>query len=275
MVINATGPFTDRVRRLADESIASMISPSQGIHLVFDRSFLPGNSAIMVPHTRDGRVMFAIPWKGHTLVGTTDTPIQEVSLEPRPLPEEIDFILETAGQYLHKAPARSDVLSVFVGIRPLANRGDSGNTAALSREHTIRIDRSGLLTIAGGKWTTYRRMAEDCIDQAAVLAELPEKPAVTLHLDIHGFHNHAGEFGNFAIYGSDGGAIQELIRHDPEPGRAVALGADLLRCRSGLGGKSRNGPECRRCARASYPGAIPQCPSGFGNGSPGRRHHGA
>jgi glycerol-3-phosphate dehydrogenase len=159
--------------------------------------------------------MFAIPWKGHTLVGTTDTPIEEVSLEPRPLPEEVDFILETAGQYLHRAPSRSDVLSVFVGIRPLANRGDSGNTAALSREHMIRIDNSGLLTIAGGKWTTYRRMAEDCIDQAAVLAELPEKPAVTLHLDIHGFHKKASEFGNFAIYGSDGGAIQELIRQDP------------------------------------------------------------
>ena len=221
VVINATGPFTDSVRRLADPSIASMLSPSQGIHLVFDRSFLPGNSAIMVPHTRDGRVMFAIPWKGHTLVGTTDTPIQDVSLEPRPLPEEIDFILETAGQYLHKAPARSDVLSVFVGIRPLANRGDSGNTAALSREHTIRIDRSGLLTIAGGKWTTYRRMAEDCIDQAAVLAELPEKPAVTLHLDIHGFHRNASEFGNFAIYGSDGGAIQELIRQDPSLGEPL------------------------------------------------------
>lgn len=221
VVINATGPFTDGVRRLADESIASMISPSQGIHLVFDHSFLPGNSAIMVPHTQDGRVMFAIPWKGHTLVGTTDTPIQEVSLEPRPLPEEIDFILETAGQYLHKAPARSDVLSVFVGIRPLANRGDSGNTAALSREHTIRIDPSGLLTIAGGKWTTYRRMAEDCIDQAAVLAELPEKPAVTLHLDIHGFHKHAGKFGNLAIYGSDGGAIEELIRHEPSLGEPL------------------------------------------------------
>jgi glycerol-3-phosphate dehydrogenase len=137
------------------------------------------------------------------------------------LPEEIDFILETAGQYLHKAPARSDILSVFVGIRPLANRGDSGNTAALSREHTIRIDSCGLLTIAGGKWTTYRRMAEDCIDQAAVLAELPEKPTVTLHLEIHGFHKNAGEFGKFAIYGRDGGAIQELIRQDPSLGEPL------------------------------------------------------
>ncbi len=170
VVINATGPFTDSVRRLADASVEPMIAPSQGIHLVFDRSFLSGDSAIMVPHTRDGRVMFAIPWKGHTVVGTTDTPIEEPSLEPLPLAEEVDFILETAGKYLHRVPTRKDVLSVFAGIRPLVNRGNSSRTAGLSREHTIHIDSSGLLSIAGGKWTTYRRMAEDCVDQAATLA---------------------------------------------------------------------------------------------------------
>jgi glycerol-3-phosphate dehydrogenase len=138
-----------------------MIAPSQGIHLVFDRSFLPGQSAIMVPHTIDGRVMFAIPWRGHTLVGTTDTPIPEPTLEPSAREEEIEFILKTAGQYLHKAPSRGDVLSVFTGIRPLVTAAKTSNTAALSRDHTIHIDASGLLTIAGGKWTTYRHMAED------------------------------------------------------------------------------------------------------------------
>jgi glycerol-3-phosphate dehydrogenase len=228
VVVNATGPFSDSVRRMADPSVAAMISPSQGVHLVFDRSFLPGNSAIMVPHTADGRVMFAIPWNLHTLVGTTDTPIADASLEPRPLPQEIDFILETAGCYLHKAPTRADVLSVFVGIRPLVSSGHAGSTAAISRDHTIHIDGSGLLSIAGGKWTTYRRMAEDCINQAATLAELPEKPAVTSHLNIHGFHRHASKFENLASYGSDAIAIQDLNRNEPRLG--AALHPELVYC---------------------------------------------
>src|SRR5882724_1207808 len=214
VVINATGAFSDAVRKMADPSVTPIIAPSQGIHLVFDRSFLPGNSAIMVPHTPDGRVMFAIPWHGHTVVGTTDTPISDVSLEPLPLPEEIDFILETAGRYLHKVPTRSDVLSVFVGIRPLVGNGDTNSTAALSRDHTIRIDNSGLLSIAGGKWTTYRRMAEDCVNQAATLAHLPEKGAVTENLKIHGFHLDPKQFEDLGVYGSDAFAIERLIRED-------------------------------------------------------------
>src|SRR5262249_2026471 len=182
VVVNAGGPLSDRVRRLIHPDVEALIAPSQGIHLVFDGSFLPRRSAIMVPHTTDGRVMFAIPWHGHTLVGTTDTPIDRVDLEPRPLDEEIEFILETAGRYLQKPATRADGLSVFVGIRPLVRAGSSGNTAALSRDHTIHIDASGLLTIAGGKWTTYRHMAEDCVDHAATLARLPEKPCVTRNL---------------------------------------------------------------------------------------------
>ena len=221
VVINAAGPFSDSVRRLADPNAASMIAPSQGIHLVFDRSFLPGDSAIMVPHTSDGRVMFAIPWHNHTLVGTTDTPITEPVLEPRPLEEEIEFILETAGQYLEKAPARSDVLSVFAGIRPLVKSVEASNTAALSRDHTIHIDSSGLLTIAGGKWTTYRNMAEDCVNQAATLARLPEKPCVTKDLNIHGFHRQAEKFGSLRMYGSDALAIQDLIHSDPSRGEPL------------------------------------------------------
>lgn len=214
VVINATGAFSDAVRKMADPSVTPMIAPSQGIHLVFDRSFLPANSAIMVPHTPDGRVMFAIPWHEHTVVGTTDTPISDVSLEPLPLPEEIDFILETAGRYLHKVPTRNDVLSVFVGIRPLVSSGNANSTAALSRDHTIRIDDSGLLSIAGGKWTTYRRMAEDCVNQAATLARLPEKPAVTEHLNIHGFHLDPKQFKDLGVYGSDAFGIERLIRED-------------------------------------------------------------
>ena len=214
VVVNAAGPQSDRVRRLVHADAAPLIAPSQGIHLVFDGSFLPGGNAIMVPHTTDGRVMFAIPWHGHTVVGTTDTPIDDVPTEPRPLEEEIEFILETAGRYLLRPITRADVLSVFVGIRPLVRSGTGGNTASLSRDHTIHIDPSGLLTIAGGKWTTYRHMAEDCVDHAATLAHLPEKPCVTRNLNVHGFHRQAENFGSLSVYGSDALLIQELIRTD-------------------------------------------------------------
>ena len=212
VVINATGPFSDNLRRQADASITPMIAPSQGIHLVFDRSFLPGESAIMVPHTSDGRVMFAIPWHDHALIGTTDTPISEATLEPVAMDQEIEFILSTASLYLAKKPTREDIRSVFAGIRPLVRSSDGGNTAALSRDHTIHIEKSGLLTICGGKWTTYRHMAEDCVNQAAMLARLPEKPCVTEHLNLHGFHPTAEKFGALRVYGSDAPLIQDLMR---------------------------------------------------------------
>ena len=214
VVINATGTFTDSVRRLAEPDVKPMISPSQGAHLVFDRSFLPGANAILVPHTKDGRVMFAIPWHGHTLVGTTDTPLQETSLEPVALETEIDFILETAGLYLEKKPSRADILSVFAGIRPLVKSNAGSNTAALSRDHVIHIDKSGLLTITGGKWTTYRNMAKGCVDQAATLADLPENPCETSALKIHGYHPNAAEFGALSFYGSDAPEIRKLIVED-------------------------------------------------------------
>jgi glycerol-3-phosphate dehydrogenase len=221
VVVNATGPFADGVRRMAEPEAAPLIAPSQGIHLVFDRSFLPGDSAIMVPHTRDGRVMFAIPWHGHTLVGTTETPLDGVSLEPQALDHEVAFVLETAARYLHKPPARADVLSVFAGIRPLVRSGDSRLTAALSRDHTIHIDTSGLLTTAGGKWTTYRHMAEDTVTQAAELARLPERPCVTRTLAIHGADPDAARFGPLRVYGADAPAIQELMRNDAALGRPL------------------------------------------------------
>lgn len=214
VVINATGAFCDGVRRFAEPEAPAMIAPSQGAHLVFDRSFLPGDTAIMVPHTSDGRVLFAIPWHDHTLVGTTDTPIQEPTPEPVPMEREIDFILSTAARYLHKKPSRADILSAFAGIRPLVKSGDGTNTAALSRDHTIHIDQSGLLTITGGKWTTYRNMAEDCVNQAATLAQLDEKPCVTRGLRIHGHHPQAARFGALAVYGSDAPEIQRLIEND-------------------------------------------------------------
>jgi glycerol-3-phosphate dehydrogenase len=218
VVINATGPFSDSVRRLAEPNAPALIAPSQGIHLVFPASFLHGTSAIMVPHTSDGRVMFAIPWHGHTVVGTTDTPIASPELEPRPLDQEVEFILETAGRYLDSPPSRDDVLSVFAGIRPLVRSGDSRLTAALSRDHTIHIDASGLLTTTGGKWTTYRHMAEDTVNQAADLARLPERACVTRALNIHGFHQSREKFGRLSLYGSDAPAVQALGAADPTLG---------------------------------------------------------
>ena len=215
VVINATGPFADNLRRSADPSVQPMIAPSQGIHLVFDRSFLAGDSAIMVPHTSDGRVMFAIPWHGHTVVGTTDTPIAEATLEPVAQEQEIEFILQTASLYLEKKPARVDVLSVFAGIRPLVRSGESGNTASLSRDHTIRIENSGMITICGGKWTTYRHMAEDGVNQAATLARLPERPCVTSHLNIHGFQTASERFGHLRVYGSDAPTVRQLEESEP------------------------------------------------------------
>jgi glycerol-3-phosphate dehydrogenase len=214
VVINATGPFTDAVRRLGEPEAEAMISPSQGAHLVLERSFLPGDTALMVPHTSDSRVMFAIPWHGHTLVGTTETPVAEASLEPVPLAQEIDFMLETAALYFAKAPTRADILSVFAGIRPLVKSGTGKNTAALSRDHTIHLDQCGLLSITGGKWTTYRNMAQDAVNQAATLGDLPEHACVTKTLHIHGHHPNAAKFGALSGYGVDAAAIQELIAAD-------------------------------------------------------------
>lgn len=221
VVINATGAFTDSVRRLADESVQPMIAPSQGIHLVFDRSLMPGSSAIMVPHTSDGRVMFAIPWHEHVLVGTTDTAIEEPTLEPKPFEQEIEFILETAGKYLSRPPSRADILSVFVGIRPLVKAGGAGSTAALSRDHTIHIDNSGLLTICGGKWTTYRKMAEDGVDHALTLAKLDEKSCVTKSLKIHGFAENLQPDAHLSVYGCDAQKIQAMISKDASLGEKL------------------------------------------------------
>ncbi|MEM7624047.1 MAG: glycerol-3-phosphate dehydrogenase/oxidase [Planctomycetota bacterium] len=226
VVVNATGAFCDAVRRMADDDAEPMIAPSQGVHLVFDKKFLPGDTAIMVPHTSDGRVMFAIPWHGKTVVGTTDTPIESVDLEPKALDEEIGFILETAGLYLEPKPTREDVLSVFCGIRPLVKASGEGNTSKLSRDHTIHISQAGLLTIAGGKWTTYRHMAEDAVNQAAVLGDLEDRACTTRTLRIHG-HCDAeaapdlGIPGDLAVYGSDAPRLRELIEADPALGEPL------------------------------------------------------
>lgn len=222
VVVNATGPFADALRRLDHPDAQPVIAPSQGAHVVLDRSFLPGSAAIMVPHTRDGRVMFAIPWYDVAVVGTTDTPVETVDPEPRPLPEEIDFILDTANRYLARPAAPADIRSVFAGIRPLVRAEGAERTASLSRDHTILIDPdSGLLTVAGGKWTTYRRMAEDVVDQAAALGGLEPRECVTRRLPIHGSHHHADRFGRLAFYGADAPEIERLAAADPALAKSV------------------------------------------------------
>ena len=215
VVVNAAGIFADEVRRLAEPETQAMIAPSQGIHLVFEESFLRSDSAIMVPHTSDGRVMFAIPWHGHTVVGTTDTAIDAPSYNPLPFDEEVQFILDTAAQYLRRPPQRSDVLSVYVGIRPLVKaNGPSSKTSALSRDHTIHVDNSGLLTIVGGKWTTYRHMAEDCVNHAITLGELNDVPCGTHHLKIHGYKEEVESLNSLDVYGSDADKILALAASD-------------------------------------------------------------
>lgn len=218
VVINATGVFSDTIRRLDDPAARPMIQASQGIHIVLPSEFLPGDSAVMVPHTDDGRVLFAIPWHDVVVVGTTDTPMSEIEAEPRPLSVELDFLLRHCARYLTRDPEPADVLSAFAGLRPLVADPDSDSTAQISRDHTIVISRSGLMTVAGGKWTTYRRMAEDAVDQAALLAGLPEQPCVTRELNIHGYLRHAERHGALAVYGADASEIERLIEEAPELG---------------------------------------------------------
>ena len=187
-IINATGVFSNDIIKMDEPEAKDSVVPSQGVHLVLSKEFLPNGSAIMVPHTSDGRVMFAVPWHNHVVMGTTDTLIEKESLEPVALDSEIDFILETAGQYLVKQPTRKDVLSVFAGLRPLAKPDEADKeTKEISRGHKIMISASGLITIIGGKWTTYRKMAEDTIEKAIMLGGLPERECITKHLPIHGF----------------------------------------------------------------------------------------
>jgi len=221
VVINATGVFTDDILEMDDSDAQDIIIPSQGVHIMLDKSFLPGDSAIMVPHTEDGRVLFAVPWHDKILVGTTDTPVEEPSIEPVALEEEVDFILEHATHYLTGDPTRDDIKSVFAGLRPLVSTGEGKDTASISRDHTLLVSLSGLVTIAGGKWTTYRKMAEDTIDKAAAVAGLNEQDCVTEDLRIHGWLKNVDRDDPLHYYGSDKGAIEEIIEENPDLGEKL------------------------------------------------------
>jgi len=215
-VINATGVFADDILRMNSAEWEPIVQPSRGIHIVLDRSFLGGDTAIMVPHTDDGRVLFAIPWYDRVLFGTTDTPVDKPSLEPTASREELEFLLEHAARYLVRDPKEGDVLSVFAGLRPLVKNGAGGATSSISRDHTILISRSGLVTVTGGKWTTYRHMAEETVDQAISVAQLTHVPSLSRDLPLHGWHEHAHSYGDLACYGSDAAPLQAWMKQHPE-----------------------------------------------------------
>ena len=229
VVINATGIFSDEIRHMDDAMAAKAVQPSQGVHLVLDRSFLQGESAIMVPHTDDGRVLFVIPWHGKVLVGTTDTPMQDPEIEPRALAEEVGFILRNAARYLARDPQEKDILSIFAGQRPLVRKPgkDGSATKAISRNHEILVSEAGLVTIVGGKWTTYRKMAEDTVDHAILLGGLEEKKCETEHLQLLGWRAPgAPAFPDWlSVYGSDADAVTALM--DAEPSLAEPMHPNL------------------------------------------------
>ena len=224
VVVNATGVFADAIRHLEDPEVPPLVAPSQGVHLVLPDAFLPGTHALMIPRTDDGRVLFVVPWHRRALVGTTDTPVPRVSVEPRPLEEEVAFLLEHAARYLSRDPTREDVLSVYAGLRPLVRTEGAARTASLIRDHSIFESPGGLVTIVGGKWTTYRRMGEDVVDHAARVGELPLRPSTTASLRLHGapedepvVHSAAGTPSEaLAAYGTDADLVRELAEVDPE-----------------------------------------------------------
>lgn len=219
VVINATGIFSDTIRSMDDPKAIKAVQPSQGVHLVFERSFLQGDSAIMVPHTDDGRVLFVIPWHGKVLVGTTDTAMEHPEIEPRALKDEIGFILRNAARYLSRDPKEEDILSIFAGQRPLVRPPgkDGAATKTISRNHEVLVSDSGLVTIVGGKWTTYRKMAEDTLDHAAMLGGLEDRPCVTTNLQLHGWRspNAPALPDGLDVYGSDADKVQALMKSDP------------------------------------------------------------
>ena len=224
VIVNATGVFSNHILKMDNPGGKKSIVPSQGIHLVLDRSFLPSDHALMIPKTSDGRVLFAVPWHDKVVVGTTDTPIDSESEEPQALEEEITFVLDTARKYLTKQPTREDVLSVFAGLRPLAAPQKEGkSTKEVSRSHKVTVSETGLVSIIGGKWTTYRKMSEDTVDAAISAKNLPKKACKTHQLPIHGNvpEDVVDRSNHLYIYGSDIAAIEQLQKESPALGELL------------------------------------------------------
>ncbi|MEX0988621.1 MAG: glycerol-3-phosphate dehydrogenase/oxidase [Bacteroidales bacterium] len=213
-VINATGVWADEIMEMDTPDHRKSIRPSQGVHVVLDKSFLPGNHALMIPKTSDGRVLFAVPWHDHLVVGTTDTPIDENFEEPVALEEEIGFILDTASAYFQKKVNRSDVRSVFAGLRPLAApKHTDSKTREISRNHQIIVSESNLITVIGGKWTTYRKMGQDMIDTAVKKGLLTPTVSPTKTFRLNGATTSV--YQKYTQYGDNAGEIAAMAMHDP------------------------------------------------------------
>jgi glycerol-3-phosphate dehydrogenase len=230
VVINATGVFADHILKMENPEARDVIKPSQGIHLVLAPDFLKGEEALMIPKTSDGRVLFAVPWHNRVIVGTTDVEKQHAELEPVAEDQEVEYILGTARLYMEKSPGRSDVLAVFTGLRPLAAPEAEGKkTKEISRGHKILISKGGLITLTGGKWTTYRKMAEDVVDAAASKAGLPAKKSVTAKMKIHGHLENVDRSDPLYWYGSDRELINNLVQEDPDLGTVISDRLHVIR----------------------------------------------
>lgn len=211
-VVNATGVFVDQILGMDDPAAAKSICVSQGVHIVLDKKFFPSSHALMIPETSDGRVLFAVPWHGKVVVGTTDTPISEPSLEPKALEKEVAFILDTASCYLSRRPIRADVLSVFAGLRPLAApKGDGHKTKEISRSHKITVSASNLFTMLGGKWTTFRKMGEDMLNYIETKLGWQHRKGTTAALPIHGHIANVDWGDPFYFYGSDAVPLKQSM----------------------------------------------------------------
>lgn len=215
VVINATGVFTDSIMQLDDPQHKPIVTVSQGIHIVVDKRFFPGESAMIIPKTDDGRILFSVPWHNKVVIGTTDTPVSEISIEPKPLPEEIDFVIRHINRYINTQIRPRDVKSIFAGLRPLIAVQGKKATAILPRDYTTVVSASGMITITGGKWTTYRVMGKAAIDNAAFIAKLPKKRCITESLQLHGYISNRNSNHNFSVYGSNVEAIEQLMNEHP------------------------------------------------------------
>lgn len=217
-VINATGVFAEEILSMDSSGVGRLLAISQGTHFVLPRDYLPGSNALMIPKTSDGRVLFAIPWHQHLVVGTTDEPMPGSSAEPRATSQEQEFLVDHIRKYLGRNVGRDDVLSVWSGLRPLAASGNA-STSKLSRDHKVIVSPKGLVTVTGGKWTTYRRMGEDAVNHAATVGELEPAPSRTLDLPLHGWTDgkvSAGSGSSQSVYGSDLALLQALCAEKPE-----------------------------------------------------------
>ncbi|MDC0928264.1 glycerol-3-phosphate dehydrogenase/oxidase [Flavobacteriaceae bacterium] len=210
VVINATGVFAEEIIRMDQPKIEKMIQPSQGVHIVLERRFLKSKHAILIPQTSDGRVLFAVPWKNYVVVGTTDTHVKKASEEPKALNEEIDFILKNAGKYMSVKPKRDDIKSVFAGLRPLAATSNKQSTKEVSRSHKIDISPSGLISVLGGKWTTYRKIAEDALNTAISINKLKKKKCKTERTKLFGFKRNVSWSDPMHVYGSMKKKVESL-----------------------------------------------------------------